>query len=142
MIEIKVSRDVGVSFERVWDLIADFGNTSWMQGISKSEVTGNGPGMVRAIYVGTDAPPILEEMTALDREQHRVDYVITQGNPLPVVNYVAWVVVARNRDGNAHIDWCSTFDAKQGVDDATAKGAVEGMYGVLIDWVTAGAEAS
>ncbi len=142
MIEVKISQDVGSSFEKVWGLVADFGNTSWMQGVSKTEVTGEGPGMVRAIHVGPDAPPVLEKMTAIDRDRHRVDYTITQGNPLPVENYNAWIVVSRNSDGSAHIDWCSTFDAKKGVDDATAKTSVEGMYGVLIGWVNAGAEAS
>jgi hypothetical protein len=136
MIEVLVSRDCDLSAEVAYELLADFGNTSWMKGVAKTEVDGDGVGMVRNIYVDPAGAAVVEKLTARDDAAHRIDYEITENNPLPVENYQAWIEIAASGAG-CRIDWCSTFEAK-GVDEATAKTSVEGMYGVLIDWLLGG----
>jgi hypothetical protein len=133
MIEVLVSRDCDFSAEIVYELLADFGNTSWMKGVAKTEVDGDGVGMVRNIYPDPNAPPVREMMTERDDLARKVAYTITEGNPLPVDDYNAFVRVT-NAGSGCRIEWAGSFEAK-GVDEATAKQTVEGMYGVLIDWV-------
>ena len=43
---------VNVSAEALYEFLADFGSVSWMQGVTKVEVEGQGPGMARSIYAG------------------------------------------------------------------------------------------
>lgn len=137
MIDVTVTRDSDLSAEVVYELLADFGNTSWMKGVSKTEIEGEGVGMVRIIFAGPNAPPVHEKLTERDELARKVAYEITEGNPLPVDNYSAHAQVSELGSG-CQIEWCGRFEAK-GVDDATAKKTVEGMYGVLIDWLLEGA---
>ena len=136
MVEVKVSREIDHSLEEVWGALADFGSVGWMQGVAKCVVEGEGVGMVRNIYVDPAGSPVREKLTALDATAHRLEYEIGESNPLPVDNYKAWVAVVATQSG-CRIDWGSTSDAR-GVDDATAKATLEGMYGVLIDWLVGG----
>jgi hypothetical protein len=137
MIEVLVRRDCDLSAEVVYELLADFGNTSWMKGVAKTEVDGDGVGMVRNIYPDPNASPVREMMTERDDLARKVAYTITEGNPLPVDDYSAYVRVSESGTG-CQIEWAGSFAAK-GADEATAKQAVEGMYGVLIDWLIEGA---
>ncbi len=138
MLEVVVTREVDHPPEKVWGLLANFGNVSWMNGVAKVELDGDGVGMVRNIFVSPDASPVKERMTSLDDDARRLEYVIDEGNPMPVDNYQAFVAVHENGSGS-RIEWGANFAAK-GTDDATAEAMLEGMYGVLIDWVVAGLE--
>jgi hypothetical protein len=139
MVEVSVTRDTDVPADTLYARVADFGNVSWMKGVAKCEVTGDGPGMVRNIFVSPEAPPVVEKLTARDDAAKRIEYSIPEGNPLPIENYAAYVVVSESGAGS-RIEWGCTGDAK-GIDDAAAKTAVEGMYGVLIGWVVEGTSA-
>jgi len=136
MIEIIVMRDVDFPADKVYAAVADFGSVGWMNGVAKVEIEGDGVGMVRNIFVSPDAAPVREQMTARDDDAMRIGYVITEGNPLPVDNYSATVTVVPTGSG-CRVEWAGSFEAK-GIDDATAKASVEGMYGVMIDWLVAG----
>ena len=136
MIEILVTRELELSAEKVYGAIADFGNVGWMKGVAKVEVDGDGVGMVRNIFVSDEAPPVREQMILRDDEAMQIGYIIREGNPLPVDKYNASVAVVPTENG-CRIEWAGSFEAK-GTDDATAKTTVEGMYGVLIDWLVAG----
>jgi len=136
MIDLSVTRDSDLAAADVYEMLADFGNTSWMKGVTKTEIQGDGVGMVRIIFAGPDAPPVHEKMTERDDLARKVAYEITEGNPLPVQNYAAYAQVSE-MDGGCQIEWCGRFEAR-GVDDTTAKRTVEGMYGVLIDWLLEG----
>jgi len=137
MTEVSVARETDVSFDAVWGLVADFGDTSWMNGVAKTEIDGDGVGMTRNVYVDPNGAPVRETLTDRDDDAHWIEYTIAEGNPLPVDDYRARVTVSSNGSG-ARIVWAASFEPR-GVDEATAKTAVEGMYGVLLDWVIAGA---
>ncbi len=136
MIDVLVSRDLNHTAEKVYAAVADFGSVGWMNGVAKVEIEGDGVGMVRNIFVSPEAPPVREQMILRDDQARQIGYIISEGNPLPVDNYKATVTVVPNEAG-CRIEWAGSFEAK-GTDDATAKASVEGMYGVLIDWLTAG----
>ncbi len=140
MADVLVSGEIDGSVDDLWRLVADFGAVGWMKGVTGVEVTGEGVGMVRAIFAGGDEA-IVEELESLDEAGRQIGYTIKRNNPLPVENYHATCKAVDLGDGRSRLDWACCFDAK-GVDEATAKAAVEGMYGVLISWVKEGVERS
>jgi len=89
--------------------------------------------MQRAIYAG-EGDAILEVMESKDEAARRLGYTITQNNPLPVSDYHATCTAVDLGDGRSRLDWGCDFEPS-GVDEATAKQAVEGMYAVLLSWV-------
>ena len=93
MLEITVGRDSDLSAEVVYELLADFGNTSWMNGVAKTEVEGDGVGMVRNIFTAPDAAPVREMLTERDDLKRKIAYTIPENNPMPVDNYSSYVVV-------------------------------------------------
>jgi hypothetical protein len=137
MIEVLVSKNCDLTAEVVYELLADFGNTSWMKGVAKTEIDGDGVGMVRNIYPDPNGSPVREMMTERDDLARKVSYTITEGNPLPVDDYSAYVQITELGSG-CQVEWAGSFEAK-GADPAAAKTAVEGMYGVLLDWLIEGA---
>lgn len=138
MLEVTVGQDSDLSAEVVYELLADFGNTSWMNGVAKTEVEGDGVGMVRSIFTAPDAAPVREMLTERDDLKRKVAYTIPENNPMPVDDYAASVVVTEMGNG-CRVEWSATFVAKEGVDDETAKATLTGMYGVLIGWLLDGA---
>ena len=138
MIEVLVKADIAATPERLWSLVKDFGEVSWMNGVSRVGIDGEGVGMVRRIYVG-DAPPVREVLESCDEEAKQIGYTITEGNPLPVKDYHATVTVVEAGPGTSQLEWRGRFNAK-GVDDEQAEAALRGMYGVLISWLKAAAE--
>ena len=75
MIEVSVSKNSDSDADLVYELLADFGNTSWMKGVAKTEVDGDGVGMVRNIYTTPDASPVREKLLARDDLARKVRWV-------------------------------------------------------------------
>ncbi len=140
MIRVLVKREVAAPADRLWKLVGNFGDVSWMNGVTRSELEGQGVGMVRSLYVG-DGPPVREQLEAHDEGARSIGYTITQGNPMPVTDYHATVAVVPDGPERSRLEWGCRFEAS-GVSEPEAKAAVEGMYGVLIGWVKAAAEKS
>ena len=140
MIEVSVSGEIEAPVDALWKVIADFGEVGWMQGIDRVEVTGEGPGMVRAIYAGGGDTPVLEELEFLEEDAKRIGYTIPENNPMPVESYHATMTAVDLGGGKSRLDWACKCEPGPGVDAAQAKATVEGMYGVLISWVKAGVE--
>ena len=140
MIRVLVKKEVAAPADRLWKQVGDFGDVSWIQGVTRSELEGQGVGMVRSLYVG-DGPPVREQLEAHDEEARSIGYTITQGNPMPVTDYHATVAVVPDGPERSRLEWGCRFEAS-GVSEPEAKAAVEGMYGVLIGWVKAAAEKS
>jgi hypothetical protein len=138
VIEVLVSQEIDAPADRLWAIVAAFGNVSWMKGISRCDVEGEGTGMVRSIYAG-DAPPINERLEFVDESGRRLGYEIPENVPLPVDDYHAEMAVTDLGGGRSRLAW-SCRAVPKGVSDDAARAAVEGMYGVLIGWVKAHAE--
>jgi len=132
--ELRVSGEIEAPVEALWKALADFGEVGWMKGVSRVEVTGEGPGMVRNIYAGGDEA-VREVLESVDAKARRIGYTITQNNPMPVDEYHASCTAVDLGRGRSRLDWACRFTPRKGVDEATAKATIEGMYGVLISWV-------
>ncbi len=133
MAEAMVSGEIEGPVDALWAVLKDFGSVGWMKGVSKVEVEGEGVGMARLIYAG-DGDPIREVVESLDEGTRTLGYAIPENVPMPVEDYHATCRAVDLGAGRSRLDWGCTFEPK-GVDEATAKATVEGMYGVLISWV-------
>lgn len=136
MIDVTVQRELPVAADRAWALISDFGDISWIPGMDKVEVSGEGPGMVRAIHMPGDAPPITERLESLDDENRVLEYTVPSGIPMPATDYKAWAKVVPLGDDRCRIDWnCKAQEVGVSPQEATAMAA--GFYNQLLDWVAA-----
>ncbi|MDG2048583.1 MAG: SRPBCC family protein [Myxococcota bacterium] len=126
--------DVNASADTLYAFLADFGSVSWMQGVTKVEVEGDGPGMARSIYAGGEEC-VVEVLESLEPAERRVGYTITQNNPLPVADYHAHCTAIEVGANSSRLRWACDFTPADGVDESLAVAQVEAMYGVLAGWV-------
>lgn len=133
MSEVVVSREFEAPAERVWAVLADFGDINWAPGMEKVEVIGDGPGMTRRIFM-PDMEPIDEVMQSIDHQQRRLRYTIPRGNPLPIKDYLAGPTVIALDETRCRVDWWGQFTAA-GISDAEAEEAVRGIYGMMLQWL-------
>jgi len=134
----RLSGEIQASADEVWKLVSDFGDTSWVPGVSRSELVGQGAGAYRLVYAG-DAPPLRETLEAVDPKARMLSYTIGGGNPLPVSSYRATIKVVDLGGGKSRLDWSSTF-VPSGADADAALASVEGLYGVCFDNIRARCE--
>jgi hypothetical protein len=133
MARVTVKEKLAFPGAKVWELISDFGNVSWFQGLSKSEVRGTGPGMVRVMIVG-DNPPIHERLESLDAKGRTLSYTIPENIPFPVTDYRATMTVREGGPGACELEWSCELTPK-GIPDAQAVAMLEGMYKTMIGWL-------
>jgi len=128
--QITIDKKLDVPAQMVWDLLADFGNVSWLAGISKVESEGDGVGMIRHIHIG-DMPPVVERLDELDPESMRLDYSIVKGN-LPVDNLRGSATVEPMAEDRCKITWHIDFKAQENITEVQAEQLLSGIYtGIL-----------
>lgn len=133
--QVHVQRELEYSADTVWALLEDFGNMSWAPGIQKMEVEGQGPGMVRKIYMG-DGPSIDERLDSIDPARRYLEYSIPANNPMPVTDYKASAQVTALSDGRCRVDWRSSA-TPAGMSDEEAVQILNGAYNMMLDWIDA-----
>lgn len=131
--KVDIERDMAHPAEKIWAVLANFGDLDWAPGSERVEVLGDGIGMTRRIFMpGMD--PIDEVLEALDNEARQLRYSIPRGLPLPLDDYQATVRVAARPEGGARIYW-SARARPRGVDAATASGILQRTYSQMLDWL-------
>ena len=133
MVNVKLIRDLGFPAQRVWEVLADYGNMEWAMGPPKVEVIGDGIGMIRRVLIpGMD--PIDEVLEARDPEQMSYSYSIPRGLPLPLTDYRSSARVETLADGNARVHWsceCTPTDAT--MTEADTERLMHDTYNSLLD---------
>ena len=135
MADAAVVKDVPVAATKVWAMVRDFGNVSWIPAVTDVDVEGDGPGMRRHIHGGGDNPAVVERLLSLDDATRTIEYTIDENNPLPVTSYVGKVTVDEAPSG-ATLRWSATFEPAG--DEAEASQVVEMMLGMLTGWMAEG----
>jgi hypothetical protein len=130
-------KTVDVPADAVWKLIASFGDTSWMPAGTQATIVGSGVGMERRIAIGPDKS-IHERLLALDPAARTLRYAIPVNVPFPVTNYTATVRVTPSGAG-CELEWSASYECAADAAPAIEK-QVQGMYGMMIDWVAARAK--
>jgi len=129
--QVTVKQAIDAPAERVWALLADFGNISWMPAGTTAEIEGEGVGMARVI--GGPDQGIREVLESRDAEKRTLVYSIPENIPFPVTGYRATMVVSEAGAGS-ELSWTCSFEP-DGVEEAQAAAQIEGMYGVMIGWI-------
>ena len=137
MASATIRKRVDVSADAVWTLISNFGDTSWMPPGTPVEVVGSGVGMERRIAMGPDKK-IHERLEALDAAARTLTYGIPVNVPFPVSDYHATMRV-RARDAGCELEWSARYEVAPAAEAEIAK-AVQGTYGMMIDWIAARAK--
>ena len=123
--EYTVEEEVGVGADRLWEVIADFGNVPWIPGVSQVEVEGEGPGMVR-IMDGQ----VREQLETLDPATRTLTYTIP-GLPLPMQNYHSTMRVQPAGEGRCRLAWTCRADP-DGASEAEVEQIITGLYRSMI----------
>lgn len=132
MARFGVSETIEVPVEKVWRLLRNFGDVSWVPGMGESaRVEGEGVGMSR--FFGTPGAEIQETLTAFDEEARTFSYEIPNNLPLPLDSYLATVVLKDAGSGKTEIDW--SCEAEPTGTHEEAEAAINGMYTMLIGWI-------
>ncbi len=132
MVEVSVSADFDVPEQRLWELVADFGNVDWIPGMAQNvRVEGSGPGMVRFIPMGEKE--VHEKLESLDESQHQIEYTIPKNIPFPVSDYRATMKVDAAGAGS-RLTWKCTCNP-DGTSEAEAEQTVRGLYDMMIGWI-------
>jgi len=132
-----ISKQVDVSADAVWKLISNFGDTSWMPAGTQATLVGSGVGMERRIALGPDKS-IHERLLALDERARTLSYSIPVNVPFPVTNYRATMRV-RAKGAGCELEWSASYECAPEA-AATVEKSVQGMYGMMIDWIAARAK--
>jgi hypothetical protein len=132
MASVRVTRQYDHPVEKVWGLVSDFGNISWMPAGTECRVEGKGPGMIRHIGAGPSMT-LPETLESVDDATRTLIYTIPGELPFPATDYRSTMVV-REKGSGCELDWSCTYEPKG--DPAQAQVAMEGLYGTLIGWVS------
>jgi len=133
MIEVKVERVLEFSAQEVWALIADFGNVSWVPGIEKVELEGEGVGMVRHLTVPV-FPQLHERLDAIDHEKMTLDYSIPAVAYIHLKDYRARAQVFELEGDRCRVVW-SCVSEVDGADDEQAIAETEAFYASIATWI-------
>lgn len=122
--------------EKVWAVLGDFGNMSWIEGPERIEVIGEGIGMTRRIHMaGID--PIDEILESLDEANLSFSYSIPN-MPMPVTDYLASVRLEATGDGTSRVYWsCTCTASDKNMTEADVETMLTGTYQQLLGWLGA-----
>jgi hypothetical protein len=137
MASATISKVVDVPADKVWELISSFGDTSWMPAGTQAKLVGSGVGMERRIAIGPDKW-IHERLEALDAASRTLQYAIPVNVPFPVTDYHATMRV-RAQGAGCELEWSARYECAAAAEAEIGK-AVQGMYGMMIDWIAARAK--
>jgi carbon monoxide dehydrogenase subunit G len=137
MASATIAKTIDVPADAVWQLISNFGDTSWMPAGTQVTLVGSGVGMERRIAIGPDKS-IHERLLALDPAARTLGYSIPVNVPFPVTDYRATMRVAA-RGAGCELTWSASYECAPDAAAAVEK-SVQGMYGMMIDWIAARAK--
>jgi Polyketide cyclase / dehydrase and lipid transport len=100
------ARTIEASAIRLWGLLKEFGENSWM-GVPV-EVDGLGPGAIRQVHVGDKI--LHERCDFIDDEAMSVGYTVIAGDVGPCENYRATMTVTALTPETCELSWVATYD--------------------------------
>jgi len=128
MTEVKMSRRVPASPDKVWDLVGGFFKLAdWHPAVTSSEPDQDQ--QTRRLTLG-DGSQIVEELVDNDDGSRTYTYSIVQAGPLPVKNYQGTIRVEPDGEESV-VTWSGSFEP---VGEAeTAQQALQDVYAAGLD---------
>ena len=136
MTSILIEKDMDYPVEKVWAILGDFGNLSWVEGPERIEVIGDGVGMTRRVHMaGID--PINEVLETMDEPNLSFSYSIPN-MPMPVTDYLASVKVEGQGESSTKIYWsCTCTPTDSNMVEADVEAMLTDTYQQLLGWLDA-----
>ena len=137
------SVNIAATPAKVWGIVENFGDLTWVPPVKSSTATeGNTAGSVRTLDLG--GPKLVERLVVYDPSKQSYTYVITDDpankKTLPVSHYRSVITVAPGGGDGTKVTWTGNFERADtganppaGMDDASAKKAVAGVYKAGLD---------
>ena len=130
MTKVSLSAKIGVSAERLWDMVGGFHSISdWHPAIEKCDIEEDGKTTLRRLTLAGGGE-IVERLEQSDDERSYSYSILS--SPLPIDNYQSTIRVHEDEDGNAIVDWSSEFDCA-GAPETEAIEIIEGIYSAGFD---------
>ena len=133
MVEVQIEREYKFGADDVWAVIADFGNVSWVPGIEKVDLEGEGVGMIRHLTVPV-FPQLHERLDAIDHEEKVLEYSIPAVEYISVKNYGARAQVIDLGPGRCRVHWSCKAEA-EGAPEAEAHDKTRAFYEAMLGWI-------
>ncbi len=131
MTKVSMSANLGVSADRLWDMIGGFHSLSdWHPAIEKCDIEEDGKVTLRRLSLAGGGE-IVERLEQSDDDERSYTYSIVS-SPLPLNNYKSTIRVVEGEGGNAKVEWSSEFDSV-GAPDTDVTKIVEGIYSAGFD---------
>jgi hypothetical protein len=124
------SRTLKVSADRAWDLMADWGDTSWIPGPEKTELVESAAGKTRRLHLpGMD--PIEETLVQEDASKRELHYTIAPSPLVPFEDYRGRAVVDPLPGGICRVTWDCSFSGSELPEDEAATRATANLHNLL-----------
>ena len=135
MVEVTVEQEFEHSAERMWAVLADFGNIDWVPGFEKVELEGEGVGMIRHVTVPV-YPQLHERLDAIDHEKMILDYSIPAVAYIELKDYFARAQVIALEGERCRLIYSCRAEV-DGVDETQAAAKTEAFYQAIMTWLDA-----
>ncbi len=132
MVEVSFEREYEFGAEEVWAVFADFGNVSWVPGVEKVELEGEGVGMIRHLTIPV-LPPLQERLELIDPDQRVLEYSIPSVEYISLEDYTARVEVSDLGPGRSRVRISCKAQAVGPEEEASAK--TEAFYEAYLGWI-------
>ena len=132
MVEVSVAREYEFGAQEVWAVFADFGNVSWVPGVEKVDLEGEGVGMIRHLTVPV-FPQLHERLDAIDHAKRVLEYSIPAVEYLEVENYTARAQVIDLGSGRCRVQMSCKAEATGTEAEATTK--ARAFYDAMLGWI-------
>jgi len=133
MVEVSIEREFEVSAEKLWAILADFADISWIPGIEKVKIEGEGVGMIRHV-TAPGLPQLHERMDAIDHEKMILDYSVPEVAFIQAKNYSARARVFALQGERCRLHWSCRAEP-DGVSEAECTAKTEGFYEMIMNWI-------
>jgi hypothetical protein len=136
MVTVHFEREVDLPAQQIWAILEDFGNMAWAEGVTRTEILGEGVGMTRRLHM-PGMEPIDEVLESMDAPNMTYSYSIPKGLPLPISDYVATARLEPLDDQTTRITWqCNCTPDDPGMSFEELEAMVHATYNLLVDMVT------
>jgi hypothetical protein len=133
MVEVQIEREYEFGADDVWAVIADFGNVTWVPGIEKVDLEGEGVGMIRHLTVPV-YPRLHERLDSIDPDEKVLEYSTPAVKYISVKNYRARAQVIDLGPGRCRLLWSCKAEA-EGAPEAESREKTRAFYEAMLGWI-------
>ena len=141
--KVTESVEINAPAAKVWSVIGNFQDMSWLPMVEKTEGTGgNEPDVAKRTVTLKGGGELREELTKYDAEEFSYSYFLplVDVKVLPVTNYSSTIAVIPEGDDKSRVEWRGAFyrgypnnDPPPELNEEVAIKAVTGVYRAGLD---------